>query len=172
MYTDTFESLVSAMWCCEANMPNKNDIVSDEIIKNKIDNMQVLNQKDKDGKNLLMFATIYQRPVIVEYLLKKELNANEQDKNGFTALHFAVQANRYDIVKILLEYGSDANLRNKFGNIPLMLSNNITPIEIFKILIDNGSNIYCPNNFGVSVVDIFKNQCESVQNQSEDTVDG
>lgn len=148
------------MWCCEANMPNKNDIVSDEIIKNKIDDLQILNQKDRDGRNLLMFAVIYQRPMIVEYLLKKGLNVNEQDKNGFSALHFAVQSNRVDTIKSLLNYGADVNLKNEFGNIPLMLSNNVTPKEIFKLLIANGTDIYCPNNFGVTVANIFKEQIE------------
>ena len=111
MNVNSFYSIISDMWCCEANMPNKNDIVSDEIIKSKIDDLQVLNQKDRDGRNLLMFAAIYQRPMIVEYLLEKGFNVNEQDKNGFTALHFAVQSNRIDTIKILLNYGADVNLK-------------------------------------------------------------
>ena len=160
MNVNSFYSIISDMWCCEANMPNKNDIVSDEIIKSKIDDLQVLNQKDRDGRNLLMFAAIYQRPMIVEYLLEKGFNVNEQDKNGFSALHFAVQSNRLDMVKCLLNYGADVNLKNKFGNIPLMLSNNVTSKEIFKLLIANGTDIYCPNNFGVTVANIFKEQIE------------
>ena len=161
MNVNSFYSIISDMWCCEANMPNNNDIIPDEIIKNKIDNLQRLNEKDdRDGRTLLMFAVIYQRPLIVEYLLEKGFNVNEQDKNGFTALHFAVQSNRIDTIKILLNYGADVNLKNKFGNVPLMLSNNITSIEIFKLLISNGTDIYCPNNFGVMPANVYKEQIE------------
>lgn len=160
MSTNDFNSLIEAMWCCEANMPNKNDVVSDEIIISKIDNLQTLNEKDRDGRTLLMFATIYRRPFIVEYLLKKGLNVNEQDKNGFTSLHFAVQTDTIDTIKILLKHGADVNAKNKFGNIPIMLSNNTTSLEIFKILIENGTDIYCPNNFGITAANVFTEKIE------------
>lgn len=169
MNSNDFNDLIKDMWCCEAYMPNKNDIISDEIIKNRIDNLQILNEKDdRDGRTLLMFATIYQRPLIIEYLLEKGLNVNEQDNNGFTALHFAVQTNKIEIIRILLKYGADVNVKNKFGNIPIMLSNNATSIEIFKLLIANGTDIYCPNNFGVTAANVFTEKI----GQSECTGDG
>ena len=149
------EEIAFKMWCSEKSMPQKQHIVSDDIIINQIKTVNNLEQTDRDGRTLLINAVNYERISIVEYLLEKKVNINVADKMGFTALHFAVQNGNVDIIEMLLENGADVNAKNIYGNNPIMLIKLTHSIDVVKILVKFGANPNLKNEFGVSAMDTY-----------------
>ena len=140
----------------EKNLPDKKDVITDDAIIAQIQQIEDLEQRDRDGRTLLINAAFYCRPKVVEYLIKKQADINAKDKNGYTPLHAAVQENDIETIKILLENGADINAKDNYGNSPLAKTMLNTPIGIFQILLNYGANPNEKNNFGCSVIDIFQ----------------
>lgn len=140
----------------EKNLPNKKDVISDETILAKIQQIGDLEQRDRDGRTLLINAAFYCRPKIVEYLIKQRVDINAKDKNGYTPLHAAVQENDIETIKLLLENGADIHAKDNCGNSPLAKTMLTTPNEIFQTLLSYGANPNEKNKFGLSVIDSFQ----------------
>jgi len=137
-------------------MPNKCDVVPDEIILKKIKQMEDLEQTDRDGRTLLINAALYDRKSIIEYLLKSYVNINAKDNMGITALHAAVQEGNLDIIKLLLDNNADVHAKDANGNPPIMKTNLRTSMDVFKILLQYGADPNEKNSFGISAMDIFQ----------------
>ena len=155
MKKSEIDSLTMAMACTETRMLDKEHVVSDQEIIEKISTLSDCDLKDGMGRTLLMYAAIYKRAAIVTLLIHKAVNVNIKDNNAFTALHFAVQSGDPLIVRMLLEAGAETNAQNRFGNNPIMLGDNLTPICIFEDLLKHGADPHQRNNFGVSAIDAF-----------------
>ncbi len=149
------DSITSAMGNTEKLMPSPEYVVSDEEVISKAEFVADVNEKDRDGRTMLMFAALHGRLHVVNYLLARGADLNIADNNGFTPLHFAVQANDTAMVEKLLLCGADANAKDNFGNSPIMKGNFLTPIAIFQLLLDHGADPYQKNNYAMSAADIF-----------------
>ena len=151
MKKDTFNSIVLDMSCTDEEW----DFVSDEEIISRIEEIDYLEKKDRDGRTLLINAAFYGRGNVVRYLLNRGANIYAKDKEAFTALHAGVIANDIETIKVLLEAGADANAKNIFGNTPIMVADLSTNLQAFKILIGFGADPSQKNNCGVSANDMF-----------------
>lgn len=140
----------------EKKLPDKKDVITDDAIIAQIQQIEDLEQRERDGRTLLINAAFYCRSRIVEYLINKNVDINAKDKIGYTPLHAAVQENDIEIVKLLLGNGADVNAKDNYGNSPLAKTMLNTPIEIFQILLNYGANPNEKNNFGYSVIDTFQ----------------
>lgn len=147
--------IFDALWSSPATMPNVDDAISDEEIVEKIKNMSDLELTDDEDRTLLMNAVIYERPLVVECLLKRGVDINKSDCNGFTALHFAVQTNNHNIIKMLLKAGISVNVKNKFGNNAILLADNNTAVETIELLLQYGSDPHQKNNHGFSAMEVL-----------------
>ena len=109
---------------------SKFNLVIDEKKKKEIrrmlDEYGDLNQKDRRGVTLLIYAAYHHRVELLKELLKRGADPNLQDNNGETALHYcAIFAYAYkklslEMTKLLIKHGADVNIRDKIGNNPLM----------------------------------------------------
>lgn len=143
------------MMCNEKNMKNIEDVISDDVILKKIELLIDIEQRDNDGRTLLINSVCYERVKIVKFLLNRGADINIQDDMGFTALHFAVNAGNLEIIDLLLSYGAAVNSKNFLGNSPIMLARHSYSLEIFKLLKKYGADVCQKNNFGVSPMDKF-----------------
>ena len=77
-----------------------------------------VNERDEDGRTVLMLAAMYHPDPLVHYLLI-ENGAKVNDRTpdtGKTALFYAVQYNSNpEVVSALLNYGADQNIKDVFG---------------------------------------------------------
>ena len=122
----------------------------------KLEQLEDLEQTDRDGRTLLINAALYDRKSAIEYLLKRNANVNAQDKGGYTALHAAVQEENVEIIKMLLEKGADVHARDVYGNTPLLRTRPVAPKEVFEILLNHDADPKEKNDFGVSLLDAFQ----------------
>lgn len=149
------EEIALDMGRSEKLMPDKCYVVSDDIILKKLEQVEDIEQTDRDGRTLLINAACYERKSAVEYLIKRKANVNARDNIGFTALHAAVQVGNVEIIKLLLENGADVNARNAYGNNPIMVTGHLLPKEVFKILMSYGADPNLKNDYGVSTIDTY-----------------
>lgn len=96
-----------------------------------------VNIKDADGDSALILATYYDKPTVVEELLKdSELDPNIQDGVGWTALIWAAYYGNLRIVKMLLEDKRiDPNIKGLDGKTALMWAKDRGFKEIENLLL-------------------------------------
>jgi ankyrin repeat protein len=122
-------------------------------VKNKIALKDNLDYKDKDGKTLLMVASLYSceryHLEIVKTLINAGVNLNIQDNYGWSALmlasRYSNEKSSLETVKTLIDAGANIELQTNEGVTALMIasgsSNNGSSLETVKILIDAGANL-------------------------------
>ena len=87
----------------------------DKLLHSKVD----LNQRDPQGRSLLMEVVLEKRADLVKLLLEHGADPKLQDRDGATALHFAAQAQLSEIVQLLLDKGAPVDAKDHLGNTPL-----------------------------------------------------
>lgn len=135
-------------------------ITPDKDIIERIKLLGDLEQKDRDGRTLIINAACYSRNEIMNYLLNQGVNVNAEDNNGFTALHFSVMANNYLGVEKLIKSGANVNAKNVFGNNILLVTDLKTDLRIFRLLVAHGANPDDKNNYGISARRCFEDYPE------------
>lgn len=126
----------------------------DQELFSIIQSIDNLDQKDKEGRTLLIHCCTYHYPLSFKYLIQKGADVNIQDKKGFSALHVAAMKGEYHFVKTLLENGARTELEDIFGNNPLFRVK-YNQIELIQLLVDRGCDIYHKNKYGKSAYDIL-----------------
>jgi len=144
-----------AMGRTEKFMPAPEYVVSDSEIISKIQALADIDERDRDGRTLLMFAALNERKSVAAYLIERGADVNAADNIGFTPLHFAVQDHSDSVLELLLASGANVNAQDSFGNSPLMRANMATPLPLFETLLRHGADPKLKNNFGMSSVDVF-----------------
>ena len=100
---------------------------------------------DDDSDNVLMCATMYATPEVMELLLKKGAKINSRNKSGETALMWCMHDNNK--INLLLKYGADINVAAYSGNTPLFIACvGADQYEIVKLLLDKGADALARNN--------------------------
>lgn len=149
------EDIALDMQCTAELMPGPEDVVPDSQILAAMEEIQDLEEKDRDGRTLLSNAACYGRVKAVKYLLKRGADVNTADECGFTALHFAVQCGNEEIISLLIKAGADVNAQNQWGNSPMSMGNMATPQHIYALLLQNGADPEMKNFYGVSLSEIY-----------------
>lgn len=153
--TSEFERLVLDMGCTAKFMPTQDDVVSDEEILLRLETLQELEERDREGRTALINAACYGRNKVVAYLLRRGADLLAQDDEGFTALHMAVISEDLPTIRLLLDAGAEVNAKNDIGNNPIMLCNLGTDIEVFQTLLAYGADPDQKNYYDVSAKDVF-----------------
>ena len=65
-----------------------------------------IDTKGRTGNNLLMFASMWGKYDIVEYLIKNGAAINERNVDGETALSLARKNGHYDVATLLVQNGA------------------------------------------------------------------
>ena len=149
------EDIALDMECTAELMPGPEYVVPDSQILAAMEEIQDLEEKDRDGRTLLSNAACYGRVEAVKYLLKRGADVHTTDECGFTALHFAVQCGNEEIVALLIEAGADVNAQNQWGNVPLSMGDGATPMRIYSLLMQHGADPTIKNDYGVSMDEIY-----------------
>lgn len=139
----------------EKFMPSPEYVVPDSEIISKIQALADIDERDRDGRTLLMFAALNERKSVAAYLIERGADVNAADNIGFTPLHFAVQDHSDSVLELLLASGANVNAQDSFGNIPLMKANMQTPLSVFEILLKHGADPMQKNNYGIAPLDVF-----------------
>ncbi|CEF65303.1 Inversin [Strongyloides ratti] len=101
-----FEKELFEKICASIGFEEQNE--SEKTLKNLLTN-NVLKMKDSQGRSLLMFACMSDKPKIANILLKKGLKLEEKDISERTLLHWAVKCNSIKIIKWLLQLPINEN---------------------------------------------------------------
>lgn len=131
----------------------KNDLVG---IENHLKSNNDINTTDSDGRTLIMYSAIDNKPELAALCLRYGADMNLQDNKGFTALHFAAQNWYIDVAKLILENGADTNIKDKFGNTPLWRAvfNSQGRGDLIKLLLKFGADSLLKNDNDKSPVDL------------------
>lgn len=112
--------------------------------------------KDSDGRTLLMQAIIYNNLKAISYLIKHGAKLDAKDTKGWTPLHHAVQCENEKVIESLLKYGININIQDFYGNSPLWRAvfayrgND----KIIELLLEHEADSNLENNFGISPKDL------------------
>ena len=102
---------------------------------------------NQDGRTVLMFACIHQRPEVVDMLLEPGY-VNNQDMTGFTALMYAVSVDNSTITALLIAADANVHLQNNVGDTALHIACRKGNIEIAQVLCEKGASFATINLLG------------------------
>src|SRR5262249_44108447 len=60
-----------------------------------------VNASDNKGRTPLIYAVAFERPAVIELLLKRGANISAKDHNGESALDWAMKSGNQEIIKLL-----------------------------------------------------------------------
>lgn len=84
-----------------------------------------IEEKNELGWTLLMKASMFNYPSVVELVLDRGALIDEIEKYGCTALMFSARQGNSDVVKVLLQRGADVNAKNTNGTTALVMQMSI-----------------------------------------------
>lgn len=119
----------------EAMKKGKMDLV--HSILNSDENIDI-NQRDEGGYTLLMHASLWNDPEIMDELLsKKDIDLNLTNNEGQTALTLAIDDSDADAVNKLLDKGARTDIIDEYGFTPLHYASMHSNFEIFNKIMDS-----------------------------------
>ncbi|GFR57822.1 ankyrin repeat domain-containing protein 45 [Elysia marginata] len=80
--------------------------------------LELLNERDENGKSPLDLAACLGRNQLTMELLQRGADVNSVTKKGYSCLHYAALWGRMPVVKMLIEHGADLQQRNAHGERP------------------------------------------------------
>ena len=111
--------------------------------------------------NALMYASQYDHPGIVKYLIAIGADLELEDSLGNTALIISAANNNYEIIKILVKAG--AKHKNNIGKTALTIAASKSECEIVKFLVKFGANPNLQDFDGRSPLSLaVLNRCENI----------
>lgn len=97
----------------------------------------------------LMQAVFYNKPEIVEMLLKAGADPNSQDNIRISALHLCShKRSKYECFKALMKYDVNINIQNRGGQTPLHWAVNWNNSKVVKDLIEAGADPFITDDMG------------------------
>lgn len=126
----------------------------DELIGIIAESVSDINMQGRDGRTLLISASVYGCEKTVEKLIASGADIGIKDEMGYTALHAAVSGQHHNIIRFLLLSGADVNAVDSFGNTSLFRASK-DDVETIKLLVSFGADANVKNNFDVSAYDTF-----------------
>jgi ankyrin repeat protein len=101
-------------------------------------------------RELLFAAAATGNSIVVQYTLRKGMNASSIDDSGQTALHIAALYGQNDTLQILLDNGANPNFRSKDGATPLAVSARSGQVSAVERLLNSGADPNIPTLNGKS----------------------
>ncbi|CEL11342.1 hypothetical protein ASPCAL14445 [Aspergillus calidoustus] len=93
-------------------------------------------------RHTLHAAAYYNRPDIVQYLLKQGAEVNQRGPLSYTALHHASKHGHTEVVKVLLDHGAAVNLRDEsWGWTPLHAAASQGSSHVIELLLEHGADV-------------------------------
>ena len=87
-----------------------------DVVKQHIAAGTDINKKDPlSGSTPLITAVTFDKPYIVEALIKADADLNRKNNDGSTALHCAAFFGRIEMVQLLIDVKADKTVKNNFG---------------------------------------------------------
>ncbi len=112
-----------------------------------INDVEVFNNKDKNGNTTLINAVISGCIDVVNILVECNINIiNHHDKSGRTPLIIASQQNDYKILRILIENDADIDYQDQNKNFALDYAIKAGATECVEILVENNAPFSCKNS--------------------------
>lgn len=111
-------------------------------------NVEVFNQRDKDGMTLVMHASASGAEKSLIQILKNGGNPHMGDMAGNKAIHWAVTMGKLRATEILLFFGADPMARNNAGAYPLSLAAIKSSSGLMARLMDYGADPNTPDGKG------------------------
>ncbi|XP_047327503.1 potassium channel AKT1-like [Impatiens glandulifera] len=108
----------------------------------------------------LCFAVIREDVLLLQQLLKNNMDPNEMDNTGRTALNIAASKGSHDCVLKLLEFGADPNRKDTEGSVPLWDAILGRYESVAKLLVENDAKL--------SIGDVGQFACSAVEQNSLD----
>lgn len=86
------------------------------LTRGLLDRHADLHKRDRSGKDALMIAAIYERPLLIDLLVSRGANINARDSHGWTALANAVVQDSLECgLRLISEYGADLDAKDNLG---------------------------------------------------------
>ncbi|GFN73507.1 ankyrin repeat domain-containing protein 45 [Plakobranchus ocellatus] len=105
--------------CIYKNDPNRLiRCFEDDQDPYKADVLDLLNERDENGKSPLDLAACLGRNQITKELLQRGADVNNITTKGYSCLHYAAVWGRMPVVKMLIEHGADLRQTNAHGERP------------------------------------------------------
>jgi len=106
------------------------------------------------SRNCLLVATKRNRPILVEYFIKKGIDINARDNKGDTALLIASKEYCYSAGSVLINNGANVDEKDMDGLAPLHIIHEFDyesdlsslQIEHFELLIEKGADVNIQDN--------------------------
>jgi ankyrin repeat protein len=130
----------------------------------------------KDGNNAYILCLIYNRSIILDYLLNNIKFINFRTPNGETILQVAINYQFHSIIKNLFNLNINLNnVSNDYGLAVIHQSIILDNFELFKILLDKDINFnlsdfigntplhYIINNNHYNYLELFLNKIKNIQ---------
>jgi hypothetical protein len=112
---------------------------------------KLLEQKDKNGRTLLMTACVEGDAPAVEALVRAGANVNAEDGNKNTPL--ILGAGNAEIVRVLLAAGASGTAEDLSGWTPLGVAASEGAVEVIRLLLAGGADPAYRNRFGKTARD-------------------
>ncbi len=106
------------------------------------------NVRDKNGRTLLMVASLTGDLENLHTLIKAGADLNAKDRSGDTALHKAINTDKLESVRALIKAGADPNIKRNTGSTPLHIATRLENLPILHTLIEAGADVNTKDNNG------------------------
>jgi ankyrin repeat protein len=127
------------------------------VCKALIEHGMDINALNRDNRNPLHCAVMFQNERIVRYLLQqKGSNPNQFQKDGWTILHMAVLLRHQGICQALIENGADLNAMNDDLCTPLHIAAQDKNEQLISYFLKKGANARILNKKGDTPLSILQ----------------
>lgn len=131
---------------------------NDAMVENYLGYKRSINidHRDSEGRSILFYAVLRDRPLAVKHLLSFGADPNLRDLNGWTPLHYAAQQHLPEIAEALLENGAEVNATDDQGNTIIWraLFSCKGLGKIIQLLETFGADVTIKNYKGISAYDL------------------
>lgn len=118
------------------------------VVREFVESGGDINERQKNGRTLLMFASAGGHVHIIDYLMGAGADLRLRDDRGFSALMTGVEANKNPSVLSLLSYGADVNDYSNKGQTSLLLAAGRNFSGIVNTLLKSGADYSLADNKG------------------------
>ncbi|EMO54333.1 ankyrin repeat domain-containing protein [Leptospira noguchii] len=109
-------------------------------LKQQIDSLKHLDEKNRKGHTLLMLAAYNGREEASQFLISQGADVNSTDQEGNSILMGAAFKGHVRVVEILLNAGADKNYKNPKGQNAFQFSNMFGRTEVNNLLSESKSS--------------------------------
>ncbi|WP_168203312.1 ankyrin repeat domain-containing protein [Oceanispirochaeta crateris] len=139
-----------------------------ESLQEFLDDGGNINESEKDGITLLMYAAQNGQNEAISFLLNRGATISLRDSRGYTAFLYAVTSRYESSAELLLSRGAAVNHLLSTGDSALILASGSENLSMVKMLLARGADLNQSNNSGWSALTIaLSKDAQRASNLSE-----